>query len=76
MQLVQVEALTLEVQQPHSTPVETADLTRMIRTRIAEDLAPIKIREHQAVAHSLLGLQAPHRHLSLKKMDQTKVFQH
>jgi hypothetical protein len=48
----------------------------MIRTRIAEDLALIKIREHQAVAHSLLGPLAPHRHLSLKKMDQTKVFQH
>ena len=66
---------TLAAQQPHSTQVETVGLTRMIRTRIVEDQAPIKTLGHQVVALNRLDLLAPLRHPSLKKMDQTKVFQ-
>ena len=63
----------MEVQPPHLMEEETADLIRMIRTRIAEDQAPIKILAHQEAVHSLQALLAPLKLPSLKRMDQTKV---
>ena len=64
------------VDQPtHSmVQVETAGLTKMIRTKIAEDLAPIRIMEVQVAVPNLLDPQVPHKLPSLKRMAQTKVF--
>jgi hypothetical protein len=67
--------MTLVGQPTHSmVQVETAGLTKMIRTKIAEDLAPIRIMEVQVAVPNPLDPQVPHKLPSLKRMAQTKVF--